>query len=84
MPFPRDRFIRAGAAEYQLEALETGFDELPPAAQEAYETRLASLSDGAIAEEFLQGAPEPEPVEEEPAPPPSPSPTLSGPPVEPE
>lgn len=65
MPFPSDRFVRAGATPEQLASLQAAYDELTPAGQAGYDDQLAPLSDGGIIQEYLTDAPEPEPEPEE-------------------
>jgi hypothetical protein len=59
MPFPRDRFARAGASAEQLGELEAAYDALSPTAQASYGDRIAPLSDYEISEQLLA-----EPVDE--------------------
>lgn len=75
MPFPSDRFQRAGATAEQLESLEAEYNELTPDGQASRDAHIVTLSDGAIAEEYLQDAPEgPEP---DPTPSSSPDPEVA-------
>lgn len=58
MPFPRDRFARAGATPDQLATYEAHYEELSPDAQAGYDERIAPLSDYAIAELLAEPAAE--------------------------
>ena len=68
MPFPRDRFARAGASAEQLEELEESYEKLSAEAQSSYDASLAPLSDGEIAARFLADVAEPVEEDTEPEP----------------
>lgn len=47
--FPSERFAQAGASPEQLQHLQAEYDQMPPAAQLAYDERAAGLAVGDLA-----------------------------------
>lgn len=64
MPFPRDRYARAGATPEQLDTLEQDYDALSPDAQVGYDARIAPLSDYGVAELLVEPVAEVEEADE--------------------